>query len=73
MDFVRKWYRFFKMRNEDYDELYFNKVYDRFMYKKKCQICGYDIYMFELSEFKEHAIECYKFNYICQRQVKFNS
>ena len=39
---------------------------------KKCSICGYDIYMFELSEFKEHGIECYKFNYICQRQVRIN-
>ena len=73
MEFLKKWYRFFKMKNEkEYDEIYFNKVYDRFMYKKKCQICGYDIYMFELSEFKEHAIECYKFNYICQRQVRIN-
>ena len=73
MDFVKKWYRFFKMKNEkEYDEIYFNKVYDRFMYKKKCQICGYDIYMFELKEFKDHAIECYKFNYICQKQVKFS-
>ena len=73
MEFIKKWYRFFKMKNENYDEIYFNKVFNRHMYKKKCQICGYDIYMFELNEFKEHQIECYKFNYICQKQVKFNS
>ena len=35
MDFVKKWYRFFKMKNEkEYDEIYFNKVFNRHMYKK---------------------------------------
>ena len=61
------------MKNENYDEIYFNKVFNRHMYRKKCNICGYDICMFELDEYKIHQVECYKFNYICQKQVKFNS
>ena len=73
MNFVKKWYRFFKMKNEtNFDEIYFNKVFNRHMYRKRCQICGYDIYIFELDEYKIHQVECYKFNYICQKQVKFN-
>ena len=75
MEFLKKWYTYLKMKHEkhDYDEIYYNKVFNRHMYRKKCDICGYDIYMFELEEFKTHQIECYKFNYIYQRQVKFNS
>ena len=75
MEFIKNWYTYSKMKNEkqDYDEKYYNKTFNRHMYRDKCDICGYDIYMFELDEYKIHQIECYTFNYICQKQVKFNS
>ena len=74
MEFIKKWYKYLKMKNEkqDFDEIYYNKTFNRHMYRKKCHICGYDIFMFQLSEFKDHQIECYKFNHINQRQIKFN-
>ena len=74
MEFIKKWYfKYFKIKNENYDEIFFNNVYNRNMFVKTCDICNYKIYMFDYTtEFKQHQIECYKFHFINKRQIKFN-
>ena len=73
MEFIKKCYnKYFKMKNNDYDSVYYNKIFNRYMYIKNCNICNYNIYMFNLSEFNEHQIECYKLHVINKRQIKFS-
>ena len=56
IDFIKRWYNnYFKNKNSDYDEIFYNNVYNRYMFVKKCNICNYNIYMFDYNkEFKEH-------------------
>ena len=72
---IQKWYRDYLNKNKnDHDEIYFHRVFIRKMYRKRCSICSYDIYMFDnTKEFKQHQIECFKFNFINKKQIKFNS
>ena len=74
MSFIKNLYVKYKMKytktNDKY-EIYYNHVFDRFMYFRQCPICKYNIYVFQLDEFKQHEIECFKFHTINSKRVNF--
>ena len=77
LNYLKSLYIKYKMKytntntNDKYD-IYYNKVFDRYMYYKQCQICKYNIYVFQLDEFKQHEIECFKFHTINIKRIYFN-
>ena len=71
ISFIKNLYAKYKMKftktNEIKYEIYYNRVFDRYMYYQQCPICKYNIYVFQSDEFKQHEIECFKFHTINKR------
>ena len=50
ISFIKNLYAKYKMKyvktNEIKYEIYYNRVFDRYMYYQQCPICKYNIYMY---------------------------
>ena len=65
--------KYTKIKDKQDHEMYYNHVFERYMYVKICPICHNKVYVFEYPEqFNTHKLECYSFYLLMQRRNYFN-
>ena len=71
INFLKNLYFKYKCTKQKDYEIYYNHVLKRQMFVKLCPICNNNIYVFELSQLKQHQIECSQFFLLMQRRNYF--
>ena len=70
INFIKSFFNKYKTVNDNYD-VYYNKIFNRYMYVKICDICNYKVYMFDKDEFKTHQIDCFKHHLGINKKISF--